>query len=133
MWAPQHRIWSEQAWRSVVFSDEAAIEIGAIRSQYIRYGRGASILCSYTQSRRHFTINFMFWGCITANGPVPLIPVQGRMTAGSYTEILKDHVIELKNRFDNSVQWVYQQDNAPCHKSWLATRFLADNNIRTLK
>ena len=69
MWARQYSIWSEQAWRSVVFSDEAAIEIGAIRSQYIRYGRGASILCSHTQSRRHFTINVMFWGCITANGP----------------------------------------------------------------
>ena len=75
----------------------------------------------------------MFWGCINANGSGRLILVQGRMTAGSYTEILKDHVIELKNRFDNSVQWVYQQENAPCHKSRLATRFLADNNMRSLK
>ena len=30
MWARQHSNWSEQAWRSVVFSDETAIEIGAI-------------------------------------------------------------------------------------------------------
>ena len=57
MWARQHSNWSEQAWRSVVFSDVLGL-----------------------------------------NGPGIL-----RITAASYTEILKDHVLELKNRFDYPV------------------------------
>ena len=54
----------------------------------------------------------MVWGCVWASGHRQLVPVQGSMDSTQYWNILKDVLVpNIQDRF------LFQQDNAPCHRS----------------
>ena len=75
-------------------------------------------------------LNRMFWGCLSKNGPGPLVPIQGTMNAARYVDILNNHVLPNAERFPND--WVLQHDNAPCHRARLVTNFLTQHGIQAL-
>jgi hypothetical protein len=74
----------------------------------------------------------MFWSCITAAGPGSLIPVTGTVTAVKYIDILQQHLIPHCSVWYPDGNFIYQQDNAPCHKASTVQQFLMNNDIRTL-
>lgn len=76
----------------------------------------------------------MVWGCMTASGVGELKVCEGRMNTARYIETLEE-VLEpsiVKLFPDNTPEYYFQQDNAPCHKSKKSMRWLAENQIRVL-
>ena len=73
----------------------------------------------------------MFWGCITSEGPGPLVPIQGTMTAVKYREILERHILPIANSFGEE-EWWYQHDNAPCHSAVIVREFLEGHHVNVL-
>lgn len=127
-WARQHLDWTADDWHNVVFSDETSIEVGAARSHYVRRGRGLRVTEAHTVQRRNFQVKVMFWGCITGTGPGDLVPVQRNMNADRYVAIIEDHVVPATDGGNR----IYQQDNAPAHKSRRAINCLEQHGVEVL-
>jgi hypothetical protein len=77
----------------------------------------------------------MFWGCISVWGIGPLVALEGNQNQHSYCEMLKNHFInEFKAAKDMyGIDFVFMQDNAPCHKTRKVDDFLQKNGIPTLE
>ena len=61
----------------------------------------------------------------------PLAVVEGKNTAESYIKRLKDELLPEIRLARGRV--IFQQDNAPIHKTAAVATFLAENNIATLE
>ena len=68
----------------------------------------------------------MFWGYVTRNGPGPLVPIQGTMTAGRYSTILREHDLPLAQQYN---ELRFQQDNEPCHKAYKVIKLLREHKV----
>lgn len=76
----------------------------------------------------------MVWGCMSASGVGELFLCEGRMNSNRYIAMLEE-VIEpsaLKLFNEEIPDFVFQQDNAPCHKSRAVTQWFNDNGVRLL-
>ena len=130
-WAREHINWTAAQWKRIVFSDETTIEIGTVRPLFVRRERGERIRPQHTVQRRSFVTKVMFWGCITVDGPGPLVPLEGTITAARYLEVLQSNVLPLFAQ-QISVYTHFQQDNAPSHKARAVLDFFERNNIALL-
>jgi transposase len=74
----------------------------------------------------------MFWGAISGNGPVSLIPINGTMTAEKYVTTLREHLFPFLENQPLAVRYVFQQVNAPSHKAQQTIAFFQDNAIEVL-
>lgn len=128
-WANEYGDWTVQQWNRVVFSDETAISISSERRTLVRRGRGTNIQLSHTTTHRPFAVKVIFWGCITADGPGPLIEIDGTMNAARYLETLHNVVRPFLQQIEHSI---LQHDNAPCHKARAVTQWLAENQVPVL-
>lgn len=57
---------------------------------------------------------------------MPLLKVEGRLNSEAYIKLLIENKIieDLNENF--GINYVFQQDNAPCHKSALTKKFLLE-------
>lgn len=58
----------------------------------------------------------MIWGCITSEGPGELQFVEGTMNSVKYCHTMKEFMLPSANKLLGE-NFIYQQDNAPCHTS----------------
>ena len=130
-WANQYGDWTAEQWNQVVFSDETAINITTERRTLVRRGRGAATRLSHATAHRPFMIKVMFWGCITAEGPGPLVVVEDNMNAARYLETLQNAALPFLQQ-NGLANILWQHDNAPCHKARVVTGWLADNQVQVL-
>jgi len=73
------------------------------------------------------------WGCITYHGPGLSLLYDGRMNQYNYIETLENASIPTRNIFfSGDDQWVFQQDNAPCHKAKSVTAWFKANQVNVL-
>ena len=75
----------------------------------------------------------MFWGVISEDGPIAVVPINGTMTANKYIETLENHLMPFIDNQPLSKQYSFQQDNAPCHKARKTMDFFRDNAIDVLE
>jgi len=67
----------------------------------------------------------MFWGCFSARGLGPIVPLVGSVTGDTHVTILNKHVVStMKKNFPKGDGW-FQEDNAPPHRSKIAAEFRA--------
>lgn len=73
----------------------------------------------------------MFWGCFSKHGVGPFLALEGSMDGLKYIEVLKEELLpELQYMKDVlNLDIKMMQDNAPCHRSKIVTRFLTENNV----
>lgn len=130
-WCLDHRDWSVADWGEVIFSDECSFAISPqANSQFVRRRRGAPVTSEHTTSHRPFLQRIMIWSCISRHGAGPLVVVDGNMNATKYVNIMQQHLLpQIVAWYGAVANCGYQQDNAPCHKAAIATRFLAQNRI----
>ena len=100
--------------------------------QFVRRGSHERIRSSHTQSHRPFRQRVLFWGCFSASGPGPLIQVTGTMKTENYIQTLSQSMLPHFNQIFSSGNGIFQQDNAPCHKSQATLGFLQDNQIEVM-
>ena len=120
----------------VIFSDETCIRKAP-------KDKDISIIIHSSTRKEQIPINpqfhsggfsVMFWGCFSERAFGPLVVIDGTMDRHQYIEILQDYVIpEIRiadDIFGSPV--MFMQDNAPCHKARVVTRFLLENNVPVL-
>lgn len=80
-------------------------------------------------------ISVMFWGCFSKLALGPLVVVEGNMDAKKYIQTLKDNLLNeyAIAKKTTGEDWVFMQDNAPCHRAKSVVRFLRRNRIKTLE
>lgn len=76
-------------------------------------------------------ISVTFWGCFSASGTGPLVPLDGMMNSQRYMGILHDYV---KPEIDaRGGRCVFMQDNASTHKSRIVMECIRNLGIRVLE
>ncbi|KAG1256979.1 hypothetical protein G6F65_016091 [Rhizopus arrhizus] len=133
-WAEEHKNWTSDDWRRMVFSDETKVNV---------YGSDG---CKYFWSRpddklqpHHLDLtvkggggSIMVWGCFTYDGPGYACWIsEGTMKASDYVGILSTTLMDSLDYYGYNSQDVYfQQDNDPKHTSKLARQWFKDNNFK---
>ena len=75
----------------------------------------------------------MVWGCISYYGVGRLVIVDGTLNAIKYTELLAENLFESSEYMGISNDFIFQQDNAPCHKAKHTMKFFSENQIKVLE
>jgi len=113
----------------VIFTDEAAIEIGAQTVQFVRRGQRKALTPAHFKQLCGFTTKVMFWGTISVFGVGPLVPITGIMNSDKYITTLTQHLLPAAQHwFGGSLRQLFQ-DGAPWNKSIKTTQFLNANGI----
>lgn len=78
--------------------------------------------------------SIMIWGCISASGVGEIKVCEGRMNSDSYIATLEDHLEAsiVKLFEEDSPEYIFQQDNAPCHCSKKTKQWFSTNKIPLL-
>ena len=76
------------------------------------------------QNRRRHQQKVMIWGYMCSNGLGRLYRVEGSMRSNQYLKVLEDYMIPSATELFDGRPFLYQQDNAPCHKSRVVMSYL---------
>ena len=108
----------------IIFTDESTVRVNE-KSGGIWRERGIHCEDEFYTKNAH-PPSVMVWGGIGPHGyKTPLIRFGGQINSEKYCSYLISNGIfnDLSSRFGN--QWVWQQDNAPCHTSKYTTQLLS--------
>ena len=134
-WAKKHRHWTAEQRARVTWSDESKFQLSRHpRRAYIRRRK---------MERFHSdgilpTVKFgggsiMVWGCMTASGLGKLHRVKGSMRQDQYVGILYSTILPCAREFfGNDNNFIFQQDNASCHKAKKCMTWLRDNHVNVM-
>ena len=93
--AKEHMLWSQEKWQTVHFSDESKfLLIGSDGKTYIcrKVGEELSPKC-LKASVKFGGGSVMVWRMILGDGVGPLVRLLGKVNAGVYKQLVKDHVL----------------------------------------
>ena len=126
--------WPFNKFKRVIFSDEARFNLfqGDGRCKVWRKLGTRYDLKNCSPSVKFGGGSVMVWGCIGYDGVGMLEIIDGYMDSITYTRILSSCLHESASIFGLSDDFVFQQDNAPCHKSKNTMKFFEKNDITLL-
>lgn len=133
-WAKAHQNWSIEEWQRVLFSDESTFTLNShAGNNYVRRRVGEEFKpCCILPTVKH-PASVMVWGCMTASGVGRLHLVQGMMNAKQYIEVLEKKMKPSSvTLFGEDEEYIFQDDNAPCHRAKVVKEWLRANNVTTL-
>ena len=134
-WVREHREWSIDDWKNVIFSDECRFGLGN-DSRKKRVWRTTSEANNPKLFQPTFknAVSVMFWGCIGPNGVGRLVQCDQRMNATCYVSLLQENLFEnIRVIHGNQEKAFFQQDDAPPHRAQLTQNFFRQENIRLLQ
>ncbi|MEZ0498438.1 transposase, partial [Sphingomonas sp. IW22] len=129
-WAKQHRQWTAQQWRKVIFSDESSFEIQLAHPRFVRCG-SEPLSALHMVQRVKQPMKVMIWGCMSYHGFGRIHVVDGSMNTHKYIDVLNTCLIPQADQWYNE-EWIFQQDNATCHTSKLSKMFMHNKGIDIL-
>lgn len=74
----------------------------------------------------------MVWGCLCFNGVGTLCRVEGNINSEKYIDILDTNLWPVIARHFPDGSYLFQDDNAPVHRSRLTQDFVARNRIKNM-
>lgn len=133
-WAKEKVNWSTAQWKLVLFTDESKI---------VRFSRAGRVFVRRSFAEKYKIIctrptvqgggdSLMVWGCMTADGPGPLHRLEGRVTAQTYCDLLRD-VVDPYMDENMPIRSVYQHDNAPIHTARIVGAVTAELGMNVMK
>ena len=125
LWAFQHRKWTVQQWKNILWSDEKKFELfNSKRRTYCRRMKNEPLRSDTIQGTvKHGGGSVMFWGCFGGVQMGDIHQITGIMKKEEYHQILVRHAMPSGVRLFGS-GWTFQQDNDPKHKSHLCNDYL---------
>lgn len=72
----------------------------------------------------------MVWGCITSEGPGELFVIDGYMNSVKYQKMLDVIMPSANNLLGEN--YLFQQDNTPCHKATATMGWFTDHDVEVL-
>lgn len=125
--------WTEERWRSVMFSGESAFWLICGTLKVVRRPR------SVLQYNEKYTIKTVkhpdtlrVWGVFSGNkgrGDLCFLPKEQTMHGTQYLEVRKDHLLGF---YEHHQCVVFMRDGAPAHKNKTVSKWLSDSNISVL-
>ena len=66
--------------------------------------------------------------------PLALVVIiyEGRLNQYEYRDILENLLIPSCDLFQANLNWLFQQDNVPCHTAYSITDYFVESNIRLM-
>ena len=129
----EHRNWTTEQWRAVMWSDESTFELFGQSDRFVRIPIGAD-RCNprYTQPTVKHPASVMIWGCISGagRGGLCFLAKGERMNAIRYQAVLEQHLLPFINIRGTDT---FMQDGATCHTARTLMRWLQEQGIPTLK
>lgn len=110
---------------NIIITDESTVEVDSLRGGIWRR-RGHYPPGSF-QTKDPHPVHVMVWGGIGPDGyKTKLLKVNGRLNSIKYIQLLTENEIftKLNAKFHNN--YIFQQDNAPCHVSKYSVSLLSD-------
>lgn len=132
-WAKDHRGWTVNDWKNVLWTDETVIEIRDNAPQYVRVVDGHELTpAHFVRTTKHPT-SVMIWGCFSWYGTGRAHVVERTMNSEVYiSDIIDGRIVQqMAVTFPEGNGWL-QQDNAPCHVSRRSMAHLQSKGIRVL-
>lgn len=128
-WARETMSWSTE-WKKVIFSDEKKWNLdGPDGSRCYWHDLRKEPLVF---SKRHFGGgSVMTWAAFGWNGKTEMVFVDGRMDSNKYQQLLQTNLLPAARAIGGR-NWIFQQDNAPCHASSSTKEWFHEKNIRVL-
>ena len=71
-------------------------------------------------------------GLFSSRGKSDLVFIEGTVNSTVYQLILNDELLKDIDIYFSGFDYVFQQDNTPCHTSKSTTNYLESNNINTM-
>lgn len=131
--ALDHRDWTPQKWKNVLFSDESKFNLhNSDGIVWVRRPTNSRMNPKYTKG----TIKFgggsvMVWGCFSGHGMGPIRFIEGIMDRFVYVDILKNAMVPFAE--DNlPLLWRFQHDNDPKHTAKIVKEYLEEEQIRVM-
>lgn len=117
-WCNSHKNWSTDMWKKVTWSSFTILSTSG-SSPREPYRPECTVIESDDC--------VMLWGAFCWHGLGPLVPLEGEVTANEYTVILSDHLYPMMRHFYPDGSGLFQDDNAPLHRSQEVTQWFNEN------
>ena len=132
-WAQEHHHWTVEDWKRVLWSDETIIQIQDNSPKYVRIVEGHELTPQHYVSTRKHPLSIMIWACFSWRGTGRAHVVEGNLNSEGYIEQIINHrVIQEMGECFPTGYGLFQQDNAPCHKSKKVMEYFATNGINLI-
>lgn len=132
-WAREHLTWTEEQWAKVLFSDESTFTIqNHAGNNYVRRRTTEEFSPQCILPTIKHPTSVMVWGCMAASGIGRLHICEGMMNATKYKDVLQTKMLPSARTLFQMDDWMFQDDNAPCHRARLVKRWMEENEVRTI-
>lgn len=128
-WAKDHMTWNKD-WRQIVWSDEKKFNLDG-PDGFAYYWHDLRKEEQIFSTRAQGGGSVMIWASFGWGGKSSLCFINGRMNSNGYREVLKNHLIDIGNTIGGA-NWVFQQDNAPVHRSKVNIAWFKSQKINLL-
>lgn len=134
-WARKHEMWNVDDWKNVIFSDETRICIGFGDNvgQRVRRKPNEKFHKQCLKSSVKFPQGVMIWGCIGSRGTGSICILNRTMNTEVYVDVLEHKLLPTVEKYFGDGNFIFQQDNASCHKSNNSKKWLEENNVPVLE
>lgn len=124
-WATQHKNWTLEEWKKVLWSDESKFEVfGSRRRVFVRRSAGERTLDQcLVPTVKHGGGSVMVWGCFGGDNIGNICRIQGVMRKEQYRDILENEMLSSGLRIFRG-KFTFQHDNDPKHTSKLCKEYL---------
>lgn len=141
-WCKKYKEKDIYFWLQVIFSDESSVEIGK-QSRQIRVWRKAGERFNtecLTPTFKSGRQSVMVWACFMGGIKGPLVfcdenkEKKGKLNSDTYINILNKHLLPFQHGVHELAEGnvIFQQDNAPIHKSRITMDWFKVNKIATM-
>ena len=125
-WAKKHILWTKEAWRKTLFTDETKCELfgNGHRRVYIRRSEGEKMIedC-IVSTAKHGGVSIMLLGCFENERVGDLIKINGMIKKEQYHQILIKHAIPSGLKLIGK-PFHFRKDNDPKHTFILCKTYL---------
>ena len=133
--AKDHKDWTVDDWSKVIFSDESNFQLCPTPGRLMvrrRSGEAYRPEC-LAPTVKHGGGSVMIWGCFSKSGTGKVRLCEERMNQAKYRVVLEEDLLpSAQMLYPNSDDWIFQQDNAPCHTAKSVKSWMEEKNIRIL-
>ena len=134
-WCQNNRFWGRERWHKVLFSDEAPFDLlGSRLRTFVKRKPNERYMYlpeCLEPKQQNGGGKVHVWGCMSAKGVGELRILTRNVNSDYYVEILGKEMVESGRPLMNDY-FVFQQDNAPAHKSKKSMGWLEDHDINVL-
>jgi DDE superfamily endonuclease len=115
-------------WEKVIWSDESRFELFNNDSRnWVWRKKNERYQVDCLKPTVKNSVGIMVWRCFCNNKLGPLVLIEETLDSDKYIKLLKKHLIPFLNNL-NTNNYIFQDDNAPCHAS-IKTKTWKEKNL----